>query len=59
MIATAYNKSSDDEQKLLLDSTNLSPESFYFGEIFLYQLFIHNVILGKPNDTLSAIDRNL
>jgi uncharacterized protein YjbI with pentapeptide repeats len=44
MIATVYHKSSQEERKMLFGKTK------YAGlrEIFLYQQFIHNVILGKP-----------
>jgi hypothetical protein len=45
MIATVY----DNEEKELLFGRH---KKDYLGEMFLYQQFIHNVILGKPRDVV-------
>lgn len=49
MIATVYNKCSPEEREILF---NYSKRNFELGEIFLYQRFIHDIILGKPQDVV-------
>jgi hypothetical protein len=46
MIATVYNNSSEEEREILFEYS----ENYYLGQIFLYQQFIHNVVLGKPRN---------
>ena len=45
MFATAFSKSSQEEREILYD-----PAKKDVFKIFLYQQFIHNVILGKPKN---------
>jgi uncharacterized protein YjbI with pentapeptide repeats len=46
MVASVYNNSSPKEREILFASTT----SHILAEIYLYQQFIHNVVLGKPRD---------
>jgi hypothetical protein len=52
MIATVYNKSSKEEREILF---KYSKGHYLLGQIFLYQQFIHNVILGKPKDPVNSL----
>lgn len=46
MLATVYNNCTPEEREIFFDYS----KAYIFGEIFLYQRFIHDVILGKLRD---------
>jgi hypothetical protein len=46
MLATVYSKCTLEEREIFFDDS----KAYNFGEIFLYQRFIHDIILGKLRD---------